>query len=171
VRAERVTYAAPGWGVGELWLAEGRVLEIAHPVPDREEARGTHPLADRLAAWFAGGRDDFLDVPLELDWCTAAQRALVDAARAVPYGETMTYSELAAAAGLPRAARASGTFCARNRFAVVVPCHRIVSASGLGGYGSLGASYKRALLALEATSRRAGPGLKPRRGRADTPAA
>ena len=45
--------------------------------------------------------------------------------------------------------RAAGTFCAHNRFPVVVPCHRVVSAAGIGSYGSQGVEYKRRLLALE----------------------
>ena len=61
----------------------------------------------------------------------------------------MTYGELAALSGHPGAARAAGSFCATNRFGIVVPCHRVVGADGLGGYGSLGLDYKRRLLALE----------------------
>jgi methylated-DNA-[protein]-cysteine S-methyltransferase len=71
------------------------------------------------------------------------------ALRAVPYGETVTYGELAALAGHVGAQRAVGTFCARNRFGVVVPCHRVVAADGIGPYGSLGSEYKRRLLELE----------------------
>ena len=67
----------------------------------------------------------------------------------MPRGEIVSYGELAALAGRPGAARAAGTFCAGNRFPILIPCHRVVSASGLGGYGSLGADYKRRLLALE----------------------
>jgi methylated-DNA-[protein]-cysteine S-methyltransferase len=107
-------------------------------------------LDERLTDWFAGSRDDFLDVELELDWATPFTRKLVDALRSVPYGETVTYGELAALAGRPGAARAAGTFCARNRFAIVVPCHRVVGAAGLGGYGSLGLEYKQRLLDVEA---------------------
>jgi methylated-DNA-[protein]-cysteine S-methyltransferase len=47
------------------------------------------------------------------------------------------------------AARAAGTFCARNRLAPFVPCHRVVASAGIGGFGSLGVEYKRRLLALE----------------------
>jgi methylated-DNA-[protein]-cysteine S-methyltransferase len=148
MRATRVAYAVAGWGVGELWLAEGRLVEIAHPRAG-EEATGDHELARRLVAWFGGARDDFRDVELDLEWCTPLQRALVEALRAVPYGETVSYGELAALAGRPRAARAAGSLCARNPFAIVVPCHRVVGASGLGGYGALGLAYKRRLLALE----------------------
>ena len=144
----RVAYAVDGWGVGELWLADRLVVEIDHPRPGRQVAR-SHELGQRLADWFAGSRDDFLDVALDLDWATPFTRALVDALRRVPYGETVTYGELAALAGRPTAARAAGTFCARNRFAVVVPCHRVVAAGGLGSYGSYGIEYKRRLLELE----------------------
>jgi methylated-DNA-[protein]-cysteine S-methyltransferase len=73
----------------------------------------------------------------------------VDALRHVPRGEVVTYGELAALAGSPGAARAIGTLCATNRHAVIVPCHRVVSASGIGGYGSLGEDYKRRLLRLD----------------------
>jgi len=52
-------------------------------------------------------------------------------------------------AGFPNAQRAAGTYCARNRFAILVPCHRVVAADGLGSYGSLGPAYKRRLLELE----------------------
>jgi len=69
--------------------------------------------------------------------------------RRVPRGEVVTYGELAALAGRPRAPRAAGTFCARNRFSLVVPCHRVVGADGIGFYGSLGVEYKRRLLELE----------------------
>ena len=61
----------------------------------------------------------------------------------------MTYGELAAIAGRPRAARAAGTFCARNKLGVFVPCHRVVSSDGIGTFGELGVGYKRRMLALE----------------------
>jgi methylated-DNA-[protein]-cysteine S-methyltransferase len=102
-----------------------------------------------LGKYFAGEAVAFDDVPVDLDWCTPFQRALVSAARAVPRGETVTYGELAALAGRPNAARAAGTFCAQNRFGLIVPCHRVVAAAGLGSYGSLGLDYKRRLLELE----------------------
>jgi methylated-DNA-[protein]-cysteine S-methyltransferase len=104
---------------------------------------------ERIRAYFAGERVDFEDVEIDLDWTTPFQRALTDILRKVPYGETVTYGELAALAGHPNAQRAAGTFCARNRFGLVVPCHRVVAADGIGPYGSLGARYKRRLLVLE----------------------
>ncbi len=101
------------------------------------------------ARYFSGTAEDFSDVELDLSDLTPFGRELAQTLRAVPRGEVVTYGELAALAGRPGAARAAGTFCAQNRLAVFVPCHRVVAAAGLGGYGSLGSSYKRRLLALE----------------------
>jgi len=88
-------------------------------------------------------------VALDLDGETGFQGRCAAALRAVPRGEVVTYGELAALAGAPGAARAAGTFCARNRLGLFVPCHRVVAAGGLGSYGSYGLDYKRRLLELE----------------------
>ncbi|MGH3130731.1 MAG: methylated-DNA--[protein]-cysteine S-methyltransferase [Gaiellaceae bacterium] len=166
-----VRYAVERWGVGELWLDGVRLVQHELPRPDlapngpqgipeipditlageesRDRADSVTNLTRRLQAFFRGERVDFDDVELDLDWCTPFQRAAVDALRAVPYGEVVTYGELAALAGHPGAQRAAGSFCAANRFGLVVPCHRVVAASGLGAYGSLGTAYKRRLLELE----------------------
>jgi len=146
--AKSYTYAAPGWGVGELWLEDE--LLVHHELPVVGVAAGpSHPLGARFAAYFAGEDVSFEDVELDLDGWTPFQLAAAAALRAVPRGEVVTYGELAALAGHPGAARAAGTFCARHRFAIVVPCHRVVGADGLGSYGSLGLGYKRRLLELE----------------------
>jgi methylated-DNA-[protein]-cysteine S-methyltransferase len=145
---ERVGYEVRGWGVGELVLADG--LVAWHELPSGPgRAGGTHDLVERLHAYFGGAREGFGDVELELDWCTPFQRAALDALRSIPYGETATYGEVAALAGHPNAQRALGSVCAGNRFAIFVPCHRVVAADGLGSYGSLGLGYKRRLLELE----------------------
>ena len=140
-------YEAPGWGVGELWLAGDRVLASSHPRPGRTARVADCYLAERLQAWFAGARDDFLDVELDLDDGFHGECARI--LRGVPPGQVITYGELAERAGRPRAARAAGTFCARNRFAVLVPCHRVVAAGGIGSFGELGVPYKRRLLELD----------------------
>jgi methylated-DNA-[protein]-cysteine S-methyltransferase len=106
-------------------------------------------LVDELRRYFRGERIRFDSVTLATDGWTPFQRALVEALRAVRWGEVVSYSELARAAGYPNAQRAAGTFCAQNRFPIFVPCHRVVSAAGIGGYGSLGVGYKRRLLELE----------------------
>ena len=147
-----IAYEAQGWGVGELWLDDG--VLVNHEVPRfgrmLEPRAGEVPrLRDRLVAYFRGARAGFADVELDVEGCTPFQRAVIDALRAVPYGETVTYGELAALAGYPNAYRAVGTVCAGNRFPIVVPCHRVVAAESLGPYGSTGTAYKRRLLALE----------------------
>ena len=134
--------------MGELWFS-GDALAW-HELPARGgEADGEHPLVPRLRRYFAGAREAFGDVELELSWCTPFQLRVVETLRSIPYGETATYGEVAALAGHPNAQRAVGSVCAANRFALVVPCHRVVSADGLGSYGSLGVGYKRRLLELE----------------------
>jgi len=147
-----VRYEVDGWGVGEMWLDGERLLLHELPRPGTSGDGPGHPLATRVAGYFGGGPDDFLDVELDLDGATSFERALTAALRHVPAGETVTYGELAALAGRPNAQRAAGTFCARNRFALVVPCHRVVAADSIGSYGSLGIEYKRRLLELEGVS-------------------
>ena len=102
-----------------------------------------------LQAYFAGEPAALDDVPVDLEYESGFLERCARALRAVPRGEVVTYGELAALAGAPGAARAAGTFCARNRLGLFVPCHRVVSAGGLGSYGSLGLAYKRRLLELE----------------------
>lgn len=145
-----VRYEAPGWGVGELWLDEdGRVFHSELPRPSRTRPVPCtgHALAARLQAFFAGAADDFADVPLVLEdgFYGACARAL----RTVSRGEVVTYGELAALAGHPGAARAAGTFCGRCELSPFVPTHRVVSAAGIGSYGSLGVAVKRRLLRLD----------------------
>lgn len=135
--------------MGELVFDGDTLVHSAAPSPSNSLLLGEDRLGARLAAYFAGSRDDFLDVELDVDGYTPLQRALCDALRSVPPGETVTYGELAALAGRPNAPRAAGSFCAENRFAIVVPCHRVVAATGIGSYGSTGVEYKRRLLELE----------------------
>jgi methylated-DNA-[protein]-cysteine S-methyltransferase len=145
-----VAYDVPAWGVGELYFRAGKLLYHELPRAGSSTAeRGGHPLVERVEAYFRGDPVSFDDVEVEAEWATPFQAALAEALRGVPWGEVVTYGELAALAGRPGAPRAAGTFCAENNFPLVVPCHRVVASSGLGGYGSLGAGYKRRLLALE----------------------
>jgi methylated-DNA-[protein]-cysteine S-methyltransferase len=145
-------YAVDGWGVGEVWLADERLVWHELPRVGGGPDGGDHPLVERIRAYFDGEPVGFDGVELELDWCTPFQRSLADTLRRVSYGETVTYGELAALAGYPNAQRAAGSFCARNRFPLFLPCHRVVAADGIGSYGSLGVDYKRRLLALEGVS-------------------
>ena len=144
-----VQYEVAGWGVGELYLDGERLLWHELPTARPGGGNGEHPLVERLQRYFRGEPADFVDVSLDLEWATPFQRSVCDALRRVSWGEVVTYGELAALAGRPNAQRAAGTFCAGNRFALLVPCHRVVAAGGIGSYGSLGVEYKRRLLALE----------------------
>jgi methylated-DNA-[protein]-cysteine S-methyltransferase len=144
-----VEYEIEGWGVGEIWLENATVVNHELPRAAALRRSASHPVVERVRAYFAGETVSFDDVPLDLAWATPFQERVAAALRAIPYGETVTYGELAALAGHPNAQRAAGTFCAQNRFPLFVPCHRVVAADGLGSYGSLGLQYKRRLLELE----------------------
>lgn len=106
-------------------------------------------LVARFQAFFRGADVSFDDVEIDLQSATPFQRDVAYALRSTRRGEIVSYGDLARLAGYPGAARAAGTFCAHNRFLLVVPCHRVVGANGLGGYGSAGLQTKRRLLALE----------------------
>jgi methylated-DNA-[protein]-cysteine S-methyltransferase len=147
----RVAYEADGWGVGEIWF-DGDVV-VWHELPTAKPATGLqlrcNPVADLVRAYLAGDDVDLSGVPVDLEYETEFLSSCARALRTVPRGETVTYGELAALAGAPGAARAAGSFCARNRLGLFVPCHRVVSAGGLGSYGSHGIAYKKRLLELE----------------------
>jgi methylated-DNA-[protein]-cysteine S-methyltransferase len=145
-----VAYEVDGWGVGELWLDDGVV--VWHELPHQSRVNRkleTNVLVERLRAYFEGEVVDFHDVPVDLEHETPFLERCARALREIPRGEVVTYGELAALAGAPGAARAAGSFCARNRLGLFVPCHRVVAAGGLGSYGSYGLAYKRRLLKLE----------------------
>lgn len=98
------------------------------------------------------GREPRLDLPLDVR-ATAFQWQVWQALTAIPYGETRTYRDIAAAIGRPTAARAVARACATNPVALVVPCHRVVSAAGSTGGYRWGVNRKRALLRQESGAR------------------
>jgi methylated-DNA-[protein]-cysteine S-methyltransferase len=151
VRIAWTRYEIPRWGVGEIGVCEGQLVEHVLPRTGGGVAGDGEgpPLLARIRAYFAGEAVDFGDVPLFPFERTPFEEDVLAAARRIPYGEAVSYGELAAAAGRPGAARAVGSFCARNPFGLVVPCHRVVAADGPGSYGSLGLPYKLRLLRLE----------------------
>jgi O-6-methylguanine DNA methyltransferase len=116
--------------------------------PTRE---GSSPLLGRLesqlAEYFAGRRHAF-DLPLDLPGSAFQERVWAEL-RTIPYGETISYRELAERVGAHAAYRAVGRANGSNRAAVIVPCHRVIAANGgLGGYGG-GLRAKRLLLEIE----------------------
>ena len=101
----------------------------------------------QLDAYFAGELSDF-DIELDLRG-TGFQQRVWKALLTIPYGETRSYGEIAEQIGAPGAARAVGLANGHNPIAIIVPCHRVIGASGsLTGYGG-GLDRKRTLLALE----------------------
>lgn len=116
----------------------------------REDARHA-PLAEcarQLAEYFAGERDTF-ELPLAPEGTDFQQRVWKEIAK-IPYGETITYAQLAARAGAPGSARAAGAATGRNPLSIVVPCHRVIGTSGsLTGYAG-GLERKTRLLEIEA---------------------
>lgn len=104
--------------------------------------------AHQLAEYFNGRRRAF-DLPLAPK-ATAFQRKVLEALQAIPYGETRTYKDIAAAIGRPKAVRAVGAANAKNPIPIIIPCHRVVGSDGsLTGFGG-GLDAKRMLLRLEA---------------------
>jgi len=107
-----------------------------------------------LSAWTTAvlahisGRQPRLDLPLDVQ-ATAFQWQVWQALAAIPYGETRTYGQVAAAIGRPRAVRAVARACATNPVALAIPCHRVVSADGSTGGYRWGAGRKKTLLQRE----------------------
>ena len=143
--------------IGPLALAgRGRVLTNLRMVdqtyePNRNDwvpdDRAFPDAVEQLEAYFAGERNDF-DLELSLAG-SEFQRRVWQALLTIPYGETRSYGQVAEQVGATGAARAVGLANGRNPIAIIVPCHRVIGASGsLTGYGG-GLDRKRSLLELE----------------------
>lgn len=104
-----------------------------------------------LDAYASGAKVDFAAIPVDLTGADGFRMSIYAAARKLGYGQTMTYGELAEAAGQKGMARQTGAALGRNPVAIIVPCHRITAADGkLGGFSAPGgASTKQRLLSLE----------------------
>lgn len=105
----------------------------------------------RLQAYMRGEAADFAEVAVDLGQADALCRQVYVAARAILWGQTLSYGELAARLGMPGAAREMGQALARNAVPIIIPCHRIVGSDGkLGGYSAPGGpDTKLKLLELE----------------------
>jgi methylated-DNA-[protein]-cysteine S-methyltransferase len=142
--------------IGRLWVAVSpRWLVSVTRGEDPDGADGWRldpdavaPVLAELEAYFAGLLRVFT-IPLDLRGAGAFDSAVWTATRLIPYGETVSYGELAGMAGFPRAARAAGNAMSRCPFFPVVPCHRVIHADGsIGGWGP-DTWVKRWLLDLE----------------------
>ena len=143
-----ITLASDGQALTGLWLDGqkhfGSTLEIA------SSTTSELPVLDETRRWldiyFSGRKPDF--TPTLLLKGTAFQQHVWEALLAIPYGQTVTYGELARNLGI-RSAQAVGGAVGRNPIAIIVPCHRVVGSDGsLIGYAA-GLDRKRALLQLE----------------------
>lgn len=146
----RLILVADDEGLTHLMLANSDLDAAglaADEVPEAPDDPVLEAAAAQLDEYFAGTRTSF-DLPLHLDgndFEQAAWLALAD----IPYGETISYAEQAAAIGRPGAFRAVGSANGRNPVAIILPCHRVVGADGsLVGFGG-GLDVKRTLLDLE----------------------
>jgi methylated-DNA-[protein]-cysteine S-methyltransferase len=154
-----VNYAYLETSIGALLIAGDNeaVHRITFPLHGRaakpepawqESQRGPIGEAARqLREYFAGKRTQF-DLPLAPEG-TAFQRSVWRQLQAIPYGETISYGELARRVGKPKASRAVGSANGANPLPIVIPCHRVIASDGtLGGFGG-GLPIKEMLLALE----------------------
>ncbi len=141
--------------IGTLVLhAEGEYLtRIELPTParvatarDGDATNVLHDAATQLTQYLAGERLSF-DVPVRLNG-THFQRAVWGELMKIPYGETITYSDLAHRVDSPKGFRAVGQANGRNPIPIIVPCHRVVASNGIGGYAG-GVNMKLTLLELE----------------------
>lgn len=158
------------WESSMGWIAasatDAGLRRMSLPEPDRDDAEekifpaqleGTHdpdwfkPIAELIDRYLSGEAVDLSVVPIDFSDTPPFFAAAWEACRSIPLGETRSYSWLAAEAGRPGAPRAAGQAMARNKMALIIPCHRVVRADGsLGGFGGgVGLPLKKRLLAME----------------------
>ena len=146
----------PHTWLGPFWVAtrQGLVIEVgfAGEPPLQQHAHDDalgHQVASQVQQFLEGDRRRF-DVPLDWTVMPPAHSAILRALyESVPWGDFVTYGELAEMAGFPGAARAAGTACRHNPFVVLVPAHRVIAAGGrIGGFAGR-PDIKRKLLTRE----------------------
>jgi O-6-methylguanine DNA methyltransferase len=132
-------------------ITESRIAKNSSAKKARIIPPEIHKLIKRVRLHLNGELQDFRDVAVELGSASLFTKRAYAAARRIPAGRTMTYGELAQAAGHPGAARAVGQAMGRNKLLLIVPCHRILaSGNKLGGFSAHGGlSMKAKMLELE----------------------
>lgn len=160
---------ATGWGFIVLVGQGSKIKSLILPLPGPEMVQQAllrngedklieNPtllprLAGQLTAYFAGHRVERWDCEPELTMMSEFTRRVLLVAARIPYGTVQTYGTLARDLGHPRGARAVGQALKRNPLPVIIPCHRVVAANGLGGFTAPGGlKTKEALLKLEGYS-------------------
>lgn len=162
----RITWCETSWGYVAIAFSDGGIAGLTWPRRSEGEAIAElavrwpeaeieeEPLAElkaKLARYFRGEEVAF-DEPVDLRDATPFQKAVWEETRRIPWGQTSTYGEIAAALGKPGAARAVGRALAANPVPIIIPCHRVLRSDGsLGGFGG-GVELKKRLLELEAVA-------------------
>jgi methylated-DNA-[protein]-cysteine S-methyltransferase len=124
-------------------LRKGRVVVAAVMFGNRKTYRGARAMSSRLPSlaryglmikgFLDGKEDDLSRVPLDLSGCSMFSRKVLQAARTIPYGKTISYARLAAMAGNPAGTRAAASAMRNNPFPLFVPCHRVIRSDGSPG--------------------------------------
>jgi methylated-DNA-[protein]-cysteine S-methyltransferase len=153
------TFFQTSYGIGLVAATASGVCRVELPSPDQlpDIATVYHSsalacrAAELLEHYFKGERIDFAQLPVDLHGLTSFQQQILSLAMQIPYGRVVSYGCLAQQAGYPGASRAVGGAMAANPIPIIVPCHRVVAASGaLTGYsGPGGIVMKKNLLSLE----------------------
>ena len=156
----RILLVATEGGLAGVYFTEHAHAPLPEPTWAHDPA-ALEPAASQLCEYFSGARASF-DLALAARG-TPFQLRVWQALRTIPFGATQSYGELAARLGVPGSARAVGSANARNPLSIIVPCHRVIAASGaLSGYA--GGSYNKAwLLAFERSPARSAPLTAPRK--------
>jgi methylated-DNA-[protein]-cysteine S-methyltransferase len=133
-------------GICRVWLPGDQLPDMS----GRNASLFSDKAARQLESYFKGALQQF-DLPVDISCLTQFRRHVLQLTMQIPYGLVITYGALAAQAGSPGAARAVGGSLAANPVPVVIPCHRVVAASGtLTGYsGAGGIVMKKNLLSME----------------------
>jgi AraC family transcriptional regulator of adaptative response/methylated-DNA-[protein]-cysteine methyltransferase len=152
----RLLVGATDHGVSSVCLGESdrsleRALRDEYPAAHIE--RGGAHLTKYVEAiiLYLRGKEPHLQLPIDIQ-ASAFRRRVWDALRAIPYGQTRSYGQIAATIGEPKASRAVGQACGANPVALVIPCHRVVRGDGATGGYRWGPKRKQKLLAQERSS-------------------
>jgi O-6-methylguanine DNA methyltransferase len=146
---DKIYVVANNRGVSNIFFGdkEFRAYMASSGVMDIKEGGAAEKFARELRQYLRGKRSGF-KTALDISSGTHFQRAVWEKLLEIPYGEVVTYKELACAVGRPKAARAVGNAVGKNPLPIIIPCHRVLAANGLGGY-SCGIDIKKNLLRLE----------------------
>lgn len=142
----RLLLVASARGLSQIWF-EGQAQKAALGASLREDLAALRKVVHQLAAYFAGELETF-DLDLAPEGTPFQQKVWSELLK-IPYGETISYGELARRIGNPTASRAVGLANGSNPIPIIIPCHRVIGSNGkLTGYGG-GLPIKEKLLALE----------------------